>query len=112
MGAMILLSTVEEFEQAVTKNVFCFLLKHSSTCPISQAAFKEYEKFAQDHDEIPAYYLIVQKARPLSNYIAEHFQIKHESPQAILLKDDSAVWNASHWSISEASLTAALKTNQ
>ncbi|MBB6445741.1 bacillithiol system redox-active protein YtxJ [Bacillus benzoevorans] len=109
---MILLNTVEEFEQAVTNHDSCFLLKHSSTCPISRAAFQEYEKFVQEHDEIPAYYLIVQESRPLSNYIAEKYQIKHESPQAILLKESGSVWNASHWKITESTLTESLTSNQ
>lgn len=112
MGAMILLNTIEEFEQAVANNHGCFILKHSSTCPISQSAFQEYEKFVQEHDKIPAYYLIVQQARPLSNYIEEKYQIKHESPQAILFKDDKAVWDASHWNITESSLQSALNYNQ
>lgn len=105
MGKMIKLTTIEEFDSAVANDHHIFLLKHSATCPISQAAYEEYEKFVGEHDGIEAYYLVVQEARPLSNHIAEKYEIKHESPQAILLEGNQAVWNTSHWNITEKSLS-------
>jgi bacillithiol system protein YtxJ len=88
-----------------------FLLKHSLTCPISHAAYQEYEKYAKENENVSAYYLAVQEARPLSNEIAEKFEIKHESPQAILIKNGDAIWNASHWKITNRSLTNAISEN-
>jgi bacillithiol system protein YtxJ len=93
------LETVEQFEPIVQEVKHFLLLKHSLTCPISRAAFEEYEKFVEDHPEVAAYYLYVQEARPLSNYIAETFSIKHESPQALLFANGSVKWHTSHWSI-------------
>ncbi|HLO12031.1 MAG TPA: bacillithiol system redox-active protein YtxJ [Pseudoneobacillus sp.] len=89
-----------------------FVLKHSSTCPISQAAFTEYEKFAQGHSDLDCYYLIVQDAGSLSNYISEKFNIKHESPQAIMFKNGNANWHASHWKITHSLLNSVLKENE
>jgi bacillithiol system protein YtxJ len=106
------LNTIEEFEQVVEKEKTIFVLKHSTTCPISQAAFGEYEKFAREHNEVPAYILTVQDARPLSNHIADKYQIKHESPQAILFSQNNIVWNASHWKITNKSLTETLEENK
>lgn len=102
------IETTEQFEELLNKESRFFLLKHSLTCPISQAAYQEYEKFAEEHQDISAYFLAVQEARPLSNAIAEKFQIKHESPQAILFSDGKAGWNASHWKITSRSLENAL----
>ncbi|WP_027409623.1 bacillithiol system redox-active protein YtxJ [Anoxybacteroides tepidamans] len=93
------LETIEQFQQVVNEKDRFLFIKHSLTCPISQAAFHEYEKFVADHPEIETYYLFVQEARPLSNYIAETFGVKHESPQALLFENGSVTWHTSHWNI-------------
>jgi bacillithiol system protein YtxJ len=105
------IDTLEQFEDLLKKEDKFLFLKHSLTCPISQAAYQEYQKYAESNQSVPAYYLAVQDSRPLSNEIAEKFEIKHESPQALLIKDGSAVWNASHWKITNRSLTSAISEN-
>lgn len=102
------IDTTEQFNDLLTNENKFFLLKHSLTCPISLAAYKEYEKFAAENQGVNTYYLAVQDARPLSNEIAEIFQIKHESPQAILFAGGEPKWNASHWKITNRSLGNAL----
>ncbi|PLT32253.1 bacillithiol system redox-active protein YtxJ [Bacillus sp. V5-8f] len=102
------IETKEQFEQLATKDSF-LLIKHSLTCPISGAAFEEYESFLEDHTDVNTAYLAVQEARALSNYVAETYGIKHESPQAILFKNGQPVWNASHWKITSDSLSKAIK---
>jgi bacillithiol system protein YtxJ len=99
-------TTVEQFDEVLQKENKFFLLKHSLTCPISQAAYNQYQEYTEGA-ELPTYYLAVQEARPLSNEIADRFHIKHESPQAILFADKNAVWNTSHWKITKESLTSA-----
>ncbi|MFF2449268.1 bacillithiol system redox-active protein YtxJ [Neobacillus sp. NPDC058068] len=99
--------SVEEFNQLVETEGKFFLLKHSLTCPISHAAYKEYEKYANEHQDIPTYYLAIQEARSLSNEIAAKFQIKHESPQVILFSGGASSWNASHWKITNSALVNA-----
>ncbi|MDQ1001187.1 bacillithiol system protein YtxJ [Neobacillus niacini] len=105
------IDTVEQFEDLLKQEDKFFLLKHSLTCPISHAAYQEYEKYAGSDESIPAYFLAVQDARPLSNEVAEKFEIKHESPQALLIKNGEPVWNASHWKITNKSLTTATTEN-
>jgi bacillithiol system protein YtxJ len=97
-----------EFEELVKKDSF-LLIKHSLTCPVSGAAFEEYESFLQDHESENTAYLAVQEARGLSNYVSETYNIKHESPQAIFFKNGEPVWNASHWKITYDSLSKAVK---
>ncbi|MED3563860.1 bacillithiol system redox-active protein YtxJ [Bacillus xiapuensis] len=106
------IETQEQFEELLKKEKKFFLLKHSLTCPISQAAYQEYQKFADAEEALPAYFLAVQDSRPLSNEIAEKFNIKHESPQAILFSNGEARWNASHWKITKRSLAEAIGENQ
>ena len=70
------------------------LFKHSSTCPISAAAYAEMSQVSNDISLV-----VVQGARDISREIETRTGIQHESPQAIILRNGKAVWNASHWSI-------------
>jgi len=101
------IETVEQLEEVLNSSKKAFVVKHSLTCPISAAAFDEYNQYADTNKDIDTYYLAVQEARPLSNYIAETFGVRHESPQALLFSDRSVVWNASHGGITVDSLQEA-----
>ncbi|MBA4537701.1 bacillithiol system redox-active protein YtxJ [Bacillus aquiflavi] len=103
------IDSVTQFEKVLEQNERVILLKHSNTCPVSQGAFEEYEKFLKEHSNLTGYYLVVQEARPLSNHIAETFHIKHESPQAIIFLNHQVVWHESHWNITFESLLEAIK---
>jgi bacillithiol system protein YtxJ len=85
------------------------VMKNSTTCPVSHEAFKEYQKFAEGHENETIYYLNVQDSRPLSNALAEQTGIKHESPQVLILEGDEVVWHASHWNITNKKLVQALE---
>jgi bacillithiol system protein YtxJ len=106
------IESVEQFEQIVELGNPFLLLKHSVTCPISQAAYEEYEKFTGENPSLHGYYLTVQDARPLSNYIAEKYQVKHESPQAFLFSENGVAWNASHWNITTETLKKVTQENR
>ena len=106
------LDSVDQFDEIVKKEEKFFLMKHSLTCPISGAAYQEYQKYAEEQQQIPSFFLAVQDARPLSNEIAERFHIKHESPQAILFVKGKPVWNTSHWKIKVKSLTDAAQEHK
>ncbi|MCH1625342.1 bacillithiol system redox-active protein YtxJ [Fredinandcohnia quinoae] len=101
------IDSVEEFTDILKTKQKFLLIKHSTTCPISKAAFNEYEAFVSENKGIPTFYLFVQDARPLSNYIAETFNIRHESPQALLFDQGIVTWNVSHWKITRKSLNEA-----
>lgn len=99
----------ELMERSAQEPVLIF--KHSATCPISAAAMDEFSGFLAQAPEgqFAAGYLIVQEDRPISNTVAERLGVKHESPQAILIKDGRAVWHASHWHVTAAALATALQ---
>lgn len=102
------IDTVEKFEELVQNKAVFWLVKHSLTCPISANAFDEYKQYVEGNKDIDTYYLAVQEARALSNYIAEKYQVKHESPQALLFKNNHIVWHASHGRITVDSLQNAV----
>ncbi|WP_156324420.1 bacillithiol system redox-active protein YtxJ [Bacillus sp. FJAT-27251] len=105
------ISSIEEFDKLTEGGATFLMVKHSLTCPISQAAYDEYESFSAG-SAVPCYYLAVQEARPLSNHIAEKFHIKHESPQAILFSNSNVSWHASHWKVTKKSLAEAVQENK
>lgn len=99
-----LIQSEEEFKSiAENEDKFVFF-KHSLTCPISQAAFHEFDAFADKHEEVPAYYLQIQESRPLSNFIAETYGVKHESPQVFVIQNGEVKWHTSHSQITENSI--------
>lgn len=88
------------------------IFKHSTTCPISTAAYRELEKHLESGlMGIDYSMIIVQHARNISNEVATRLGVKHESPQAILVRNGRAVWNASHYDITDKTLSNAIKEN-
>ncbi|WP_164670761.1 bacillithiol system redox-active protein YtxJ [Virgibacillus doumboii] len=86
------------------------LFKHSTTCPISAGAFKEYNSFLDSaEDNLNGYMVKVIESRDASNEIADKTNIKHESPQIFLIKDKEVLWNTSHSKITVDSIKDALK---
>lgn len=96
------------FEESATAPVLIF--KHSLICPVSTWALKTFSDFveAQEAGEVLCTLIRIQGARDLSDEVARRTGIRHESPQAVLLRNGQAVWHASHWDISAESLARAL----
>lgn len=80
---------------------YSLIFKHSTRCSVSMMAKKRFEL---DWDIIPTgtnlYFLDLISHRTISAQIAETFQVHHESPQILLIKDGSCVLDASHSDIS------------
>ncbi|MBS1792597.1 MAG: bacillithiol system redox-active protein YtxJ [Acidobacteria bacterium] len=96
MANFIEIETLEDLERIFekSKHQSVVLFKHSVTCPISTGVY--YEMNAVDGD---VNLVVVQAARAISNEIAAKTGIRHESPQAIVLKGGRAVFHASHYDI-------------
>lgn len=85
------------------------IFKHSTRCSISSTALNRIRQ-AGRHDlgvATAVYVLDLLVHRDISNTIAERYGIRHESPQAILLRHGKAVFNASHLSILPAEIRQA-----
>jgi bacillithiol system protein YtxJ len=87
------------------------LFKHSTTCPISARAHHQMEKLASGAAGQVSL-LIVQRAAELSRRVAEQTGIRHESPQAIILRNGQAVWSASHFDITAEAVEQAVRENE
>jgi bacillithiol system protein YtxJ len=102
------ISTLDEwtklFDHSEEKPFWIF--KHSDTCPISKAAWNQFQAYVagQSSPETEFYMVEVKHARSVSNKIAEDLALKHESPQAILVQKKTMKWNTSHHSITKEKL--------
>lgn len=95
------LTTEEQLEtikqESMQKPVVIF--KHSTRCSISSMAKMRLERANTPHD-VTFYYLDLIRYRPVSNKIAEMFNVYHESPQVLLIKNGECVYDESHNGIS------------
>ena len=89
------------FEQSKQEPVVLF--KHSMTCSISAGVYREVQSVEAD-----VHIVILQTARPISNAIANKTGIRHESPQALVLKAGRPVYYASHYDITADDISASL----
>jgi len=90
-------------ERSKERRVWIF--KHSLTCSISTYAWTEFRRFADGVEGDVVFALIeVQTARLVSNDVARRLNIRHQSPQAILLREGAVAWHASHFDIELAAL--------
>jgi bacillithiol system protein YtxJ len=80
------------------------LFKHSTTCPISSAAYRQMSRVGGDVSLV-----VVQRARDVSSEIEARTGIRHESPQAIVLRHGRAVWSASHFDITRDAVERAVR---
>lgn len=88
--------TIDELDALLEKSneQAIVLFKHSTTCPISHGVYKEVANADADINLI-----IVQSARNVSTAVAEKTGIRHESPQALILKNGKVIYQASHYDI-------------
>ena len=74
------------------------VFKHSTRCSISSMALSRLERSAQPSNAT-FHLLDLIKHRDVSNAIAEDLQVYHESPQVIVIKDRTCVYDESHMAI-------------
>ena len=80
-------------ELSATQPVVIF--KHSTRCSISNMAKSRLDR-AQAPENTPFYYLDLLKYRNISNKIAETYNVYHESPQILVIKNGECTYDESH----------------
>jgi len=91
------LKTIDDL--STTKPIL--ILKHSTTCSISATALNRLERNwkEEDRDFVEPYYLDLLSHRNVSNEIAQHYNVQHQSPQVLIIKQGKCVYNESHMGI-------------
>ncbi len=85
------------------------IFKHSTRCSISAMALERLNrnwKFTEA--QITPYYLDLLQYRNISNQIAEKWQVHHQSPQILIIRNGECILNASHSDISVSEIESIL----
>ena len=93
------------------------LFKHSFSCGVSAEALDELI----DHlnaDMVaagvpdPRYAIVtVQTHRDVSNAVSTKLGVRHETPQALLIRDGRVIWSASHFRVTAEAMKKALTSS-
>lgn len=82
--------------QEISNQKPVIIFKHSTTCSISRMALKNFEKEFDLQNKIDAYFLDLLNFRAISNEVATKFEVVHQSPQLLLIKNEKSVYDVSH----------------
>jgi bacillithiol system protein YtxJ len=105
------LADLDMLEAAIAESLErpVLLFKHSRTCGISCEALDELHAHLQQGRTGATYKLItVQSHRHVSDRAEARLGVRHQTPQAILLRDGRPVWSASHFRITADELARVL----
>jgi bacillithiol system protein YtxJ len=99
------ITEVESFEELDSRSQHgpVVVFKHSTTCPISAAAYNEMSRFDGEVALVE-----VQGAGKLSKEIETRTGVTHESPQVLVLRNGKVVWTASHWKVKSEAVAQAV----
>ncbi len=87
------------------------IFKHSTSCSISKASLARFERNWKQDDlpEVPLYFLDLLSYRDISHAIAQTFQVQHESPQVLIIRNGQSIYDKSHFDIDFSSIKSAVK---
>lgn len=85
------------------------IFKHSTRCGISRMVLGQFKKdYPFSEREVDLYYLDLITYREISNAIMNRFDVVHESPQLVVMKNGTVVAHASHGKIHDLELANLL----
>lgn len=99
----IALEREEQLEEIIeiSRTTPVLIFKHSTSCGISRMSLKQFEKeYSLKKEKLEPYFLDLKRFRSVSNAVAEKFDVRHESPQVLIIKNAKAVYSESHGAIS------------
>lgn len=81
------------------------IFKHSTSCGISRMVLNMFtSNYDLGPEQMDFYFLDLLANRSVSNAVASTFNIQHQSPQLLILKEGRVVYHNSHGAISEVDL--------
>jgi len=90
-------------EESKTESILIF--KHSTRCGISKMVIKQFEAlFSKEHQNLKVYYLDLLNYRNVSDEVGSTFQVMHQSPQLLVIKNEVSVDDVSHNDITQINL--------
>jgi len=85
------------------------IFKHSTRCSVSRFVLNEFKSgYGFSEVDFTAYFLDLLIYREISNAVAHQFDLVHQSPQLLIIKNGKAVAHASHENVNKIILTRFL----
>ncbi len=82
------------------------IFKHSTRCSVSRVVLNEFKSgYSFSEVDFTAYFLDLLRYREISNAVAQQFDVVHQSPQLLIIKNGKAVAHASHENVNKIKLT-------
>jgi bacillithiol system protein YtxJ len=86
-----------------------FIFKHSTNCGISNMVLRLFkENYALDAEKADFYYLDLHRYRNVSDEVASKFEVHHQSPQLLVIKNGVVVDHNSHGGITDMDVSKYL----
>ncbi|HZH70775.1 MAG TPA: bacillithiol system redox-active protein YtxJ [Flavobacteriaceae bacterium] len=101
------LTSVEQLDSIAesSQNTTVVIFKHSTQCHISKMVLSNFESEAAElTTRADFYFLDLLQFRGVSNAVADRYNVVHQSPQLLIIKKATCVYDASHHSIQAAEL--------
>lgn len=108
------LDQAEQLDQLVeeSKSQYVLIFKHSTRCGISRFSLNNFEsEFKPDPSKVSLYFLDILNNRALSNAVASRFDVVHQSPQVLLIRNTNIIYAESHGRISAEDLQSLIEGN-
>ena len=86
-------------EESYNQSILIF--KHSTRCSISALSLNKLERKWQTEEmkEMKTYFLDLIRHRIISGQISKTFNVPHQSPQVLVIRDGKCIHEASHFGI-------------
>jgi bacillithiol system protein YtxJ len=96
------LSELEQLNELIaeSRSIPVVIYKHSSRCGLSFMTENKLEEgWDVLHPKVRLYFLDLIRYREVSTVVAERFNVSHQSPQILIIKNGICVYNSSHHEI-------------
>jgi bacillithiol system protein YtxJ len=94
------LTNEQEIQDIIESDEYAVIYKHSTRCMVSLMALKKLKSEYNSQFDLPFYMVDVISDREVARSVAAKFSVEHESPQLLLVKNGTCVYDASHEDVS------------
>ena len=100
------LTSLEQLEEISekSKGKTQLIFKNSTRCGISRMVISQFSELYDVNANTDLYYLDLLNYREVSNEVGYQFQVLHQSPQLLIIKNDIVTTHASHGAINEVNI--------
>ena len=90
------------------------IFKYSNRCSLSRVVLDRLERSwkPDQSNEMKAYFLDLISYRSISDMVSSYYNVPHESPQVLVVKNGNAIYDESHFGISFDRIVEALKNQK